>query len=267
MGAGIRPHPVDRPLVQSVSRAVDILEALAEEGRELGVSDLSRRVGLPKSTLFGLLSTLADRGLVQRNAAGQYRLGLRLFELGNRVLEGADLRQVAHPLLERLVAEFRETAHLVVLDRGEAVYIDKVESPESMRIVTRVGTRLPAHCSAVGKSILAHLPEEQLDEIVRLLGLPRLTAHTITDSSGLKRHLAQVRAQGFATDDEEVSEGLSCVGAPVWDHTGCVVAAVSIAAPTNRLRGEKHARIVEAVKLAAREISDQLGGRTAHRAF
>lgn len=246
--------------IKSVAKALKIIDILAEAKGELSLGEIANKLGLAKSTVHGLLSTLRDFGYVeQSNFTGKYKLGLRLFELGNVVAHGWDVRTVAAPYIQRLVDELGETVHLVVLDKGEVLYIDKRECRHSLRIVSQVGMRLPAHCTGVGKVLLASLSPEEVRRIVATKGLPRFTKNTITDLETLEKELAKVRAQGYAIDNEEIMDSLRCVAAPIRDHTGKVCAAISVSGPVARLEGEKLTLAIKQVTQTAAEISAELG--------
>jgi DNA-binding IclR family transcriptional regulator len=250
--------------VQSVDRAMLLLERLALRGGCAGLSDLARDLGLSRSTVHGLLATLQQHGIVAQEANRNYILGIKLFELGNQAVSRLDLRRAAGPVLQRLVDEFQETVHLVLGDGLEVVYIDKRESPHSMQIVSRVGQRLPAYCTAVGKAMLSVKPEAELDRLLAGAVLTPRTFKTITDKEQLKEQLAQIRRQGFALDCGEFAEGLVCVGAPIWDYTNQVVAAMSISGPSVRMRETKVRQAIQSVMSGAAEISHQLGYRGAY---
>lgn len=245
--------------IHSINRSLDVLEAFLTGPEVMGVTELAKTLRLSKSTLHGVLSTLEARGYLKKDSAGKYSLGLKVFELGNVAGERMDLPRLAGPALERLVSEHQETVHLTVLDRGEVVYIDKRESELSMRIVSQVGRRLPAHCTGVGKVLLAHVSDEELDRIIAEKGLPAMTQFTITDLEAFKRHLADVRTRGYAIDDQEITEGLRCVAAPIRDRNGRVVAAISVAGPSVRMTDDKLQQLTVSVPEAAREISERLG--------
>jgi DNA-binding IclR family transcriptional regulator len=255
------PEAYHRPdnLIQSVDRALLLLQELAELGGCAPLSTLARQMGLSRSTVHGLLATLRYHGMVSQDDHGNYVLGIRLFELGYQAVSRLDLRIAAGPILQKLVDEFMETVHLVVSDGLYVVYIDKRESQQSMQIVSRIGQRLPAYCTAVGKAILAFRPEDELDRLLAEAPLIPMTRNTITDPQILKKHLLQVHLQGYALDQEEIAEGLRCAGAPIFDYTGQVVGAVSISGPSVRMNDEKIAQAVQAVLRAAREISHRLG--------
>ena len=248
--------------VQVVDRACDILECLADNGPELGVSEITASLGLHKSTVHRLLSTLENRAYVsQRSGDRRYRLGPKLFELGLKVSDTHHLVEHAGPHLERLVVATGETAHLGVLRDGQVLSICAVESPKTLRTPSTVGARSPAHSSSLGKSLLAHLAEEELARIVQGRGLPRQTERTIQDPEELRRELAKVRRRGYAVDNEEREDGLKCIGAPVRDGSGEVMAAVSLAGPANRLGPAAMPVLVQCVKEAAAALSADLGHR------
>lgn len=253
--------PNHRPdnLIQSVDRAMLLLQELAELGGCAPLTALARQLGLSRSTVHGLLATLRYHGMVSQDDHGNYVLGIKLFELGYQAVSRLDLRIAAGPILQQLVDEFMETVHLVVSDGLYVVYIDKRESPQSMQIVSRIGQRLPAYCTAVGKAILAFKPEDELERLLACSSLIPMTRNTITDREMLKMHLHLVRLQGYALDQEEIAEGLRCAGAPIFDYTNQVVGAVSISGPSVRMNDEKIAQAVQAVLLASREISRRLG--------
>lgn len=247
--------------VQSVDRAMALLERLASRGGSASLSDLARDLGLSKGTVHALLATLRAWGAVSQEADGLYVLGIRLFEWGTAAVSRLDLRTAAGPVLERLVDQFQETVHLVVCDGLDVVYIDKRETPRSMQIVSQVGRRLPAYCTAVGKAMLAFKPEEELERLLEGTTLQPWTRNTITDKDALKAHLEEVRQRGYALDNEEIIEGLRCVGAPIRDHSGQVMAALSVAGPSVRLAPERITEVIPAVVEAAAEISHRLGYR------
>lgn len=260
-GRSTEDLPLARPngLIQSVDRALLLLEALAARGGCASLSDLARELGLGRSTVHGLLATLRAHGFVSQDETGSYVLGLRLFELGNIAVFRLDLRIVARPFLQRLVDQFQETVHLVVGDGFYVVYIDKRESPQSMQIVSRIGQRLPTYCTAVGKAILAFKQPAEMERLLSHNTLEAFTPNTITDLDRLKAHLDSVRQQGYALDQEEIALGLRCVGAPIWDYTGHVVGALSISGPAVRMQGEKLSQAISSVLAATSEISRKLG--------
>jgi DNA-binding IclR family transcriptional regulator len=223
--------------VQSVSRAFDILEALA--GSEaIGVTQLAERTGLVPSTAHRLLATLATRGYVSQHAdSGQYSLGYKVVELANGLEQNlARLRRVARPELEAVQRETEETTNLVVLDGERVVYVDQVPGSRSVRMFTVVGAAALAHTTAAGKAILAFGPPDAVTTLYSGRGaLERLTSRTLTTVDALREDLERVAKRGYAIDNEEHEEGVGCIAAPVFDHEGRPKAALSISAPTTRV--------------------------------
>lgn len=245
--------------IQSVDRAFDLLEVLAASRGELPLKEISQRVGLSKSTCHGLLATMERRGYVGQTASGAYTLGLRLTELGVQAVNRLDLRREAKEALRRLSTELQETVHLVTLQGTDVVYIDKIESQHSIRMVTQIGSRFPAWCTGVGKAVLANLPQIRLEKLLLGVELQPRTTHTITDKERFREHLAQVRRQGFAIDDEEFDIGLRCLAAPIFDHTHACVGALSVSGPSVRMGPNRLALMISAVKQAAAEVSRRMG--------
>ena len=252
---------VDSPYqVQVLDRALGILDLLAGENPELGASEVSERTGLHKSTVHRLLQVLERHRLIEKIALnGKYRLGLRLFELGSKAMAQFDLRERAQPYLKRLVLETGETAHICILDGDRMLSIANVESPRTLRTPSTVGHRTPIHCTSVGKVLLAFLPEDEQNDLINQCELTDYTRHTITKPARLKAELKLIRQRGYAMDDEEIEEGLRCVGAPVMDHSGRVVAAMSIAGPAFRLTDDRIPAVARSVIQAASELSVELG--------
>ncbi|MDN5362803.1 MAG: IclR family transcriptional regulator, regulon repressor [Moorella sp. (in: firmicutes)] len=252
------------PQIRSLAKALMILDLLAARQGEMSLAEIARELDLPKSTLHGLLSTLRDFGYIEQSAFdGRYRLGVHLFEIGNAVANNWDVRRVAAPHIQRLVDELGETVHLVILDKGEVLYIDKRESHQSLRIVSQVGMRLPAHCTGVGKVLLAYLHPARVRQIVAAKGLTRYTKNTITDLNRLEAELTRIRQLGYAVDNEEIMESLRCVAAPLRDLNGQVCAAISVSGPAARMEGERLQLAIEHLTRTAAEISAGLGYRSA----
>jgi len=250
----------DSKQIQSIARAVIILEHLSLNGNEDSLSNISRTIGLSKSTTYSLIATLEQLGLVQQDqVSARYSLGMKLFEWGQVVHSSMDLRKIAVPQMQELVAKYGETAHLGVLSQGEVVYIDKVDGQHSMLIASRIGGRNPIHCTGVGKILVAELPAAEIDKILSEKKLTKFTEKTITDPGVLKQHLCKVREMGYAVDEEEFEKSLSCVAAPIRNHRKEVVASVSLSGPTQRMNTEKLDRIIADVVSTANLISAQLG--------
>jgi DNA-binding IclR family transcriptional regulator len=246
------------PAVQSVGRAISILELLADGAGELGVSELGRRLGVHRATASRLVSTLAERGLVERNAmTDKYRLGFGLVHLAGAAIARMDLVQQARPILEDLAVRTGETVNLAVLSGDGVMHVDQVTS-RSVVSVSWVGRGTPYHCTSNGKVLVAFLDPEERERLV-LRPLERLTQNTIVEPDRLRAELKEVRARGYARTVEELEEGLSAVAAPVRQADGAVVAAVSISGPSFRMRPAELPRIAELAIDAANAISRRMG--------
>lgn len=243
----------------AVEAALSILETLGTV-HEMGVTELAKKLGLGKSSVHRLLAALAGRGYVEKSRqSDRYQLTYRLFAVGSRAAERFGLRDAAHPVMERLAAESGETVNLGVLDGTRVVNLHKVESRHLLRMHMEVGTGVPAHATALGKVLLAALGPAEVVRRLRGRRLERLTRRTIGDRLALRVALDRIREQGFAIDDEECSIGLRCVAAPILDHRGSVVAALSISGPSQRLPHPVLSPMAEVVRAAAREVSRRLG--------
>ncbi len=249
--------------IQSVARALTIVNILAEARGELALNEIAAKLSLAKSTVHGLISTLKDFGFIEQSSfTGKYKLGIRLFEVGQVVAQGWEVRAIAAPYITKLLEDLGETVHLVVLDQLEVLYIDKRESGRSLQIVSQVGMRLPAHCTGVGKMLMAHLPPEKRRELIDTKGLPRFTKNTLTDVEALEEELTRISAQGFAIDNEEIMDSLRCVAAPIKDQTGEVISAISVSGPVSRMKGERLEKAILRVTQTAEQISFGLGYRS-----
>src|SRR5712692_8882250 len=220
----------------AVERALAILEATAQHRDGLSNSEYSRRLGIPKSSASYLLRTLERRGYLRRDGVtGKYRLGLKVLSLGRDVLAGLDVGGIALPVLRALVERTQLTAHLAVLDHGEAVYIERVEAPGFIKMDTWVGRRMHVHSTSVGKALVAQLTKTDVEAILREHGLKKRTPRTISGLARFFNELEKVRTQGYAVDDEENSVGARCLAAPVFDPQGQVEAAVGLSGTTSQV--------------------------------
>lgn len=245
--------------VQSVVRAVSILDALADSGGELQMQEISRQTKLHISTVFRLVETLEKCKLVERNRdTGRYRIGLKVLTWGSHVREGTDLRREAAPFLEELNENTRETVHLTVRDGDAAVYVHKIDSPIPLRIYSEIGRRAPLHCTGVGKVLLAAMSEQEREAWLERNPLTRHTPATITDRTKLEKELTRIRELGYALDREEHEHHVRCVAAPVLDHTGSIIAAISITVPSVRMSSERLPTLIRQVKDTAKKISMRL---------
>ena len=244
-----------------VLRALDVLELLASSGQPMGAAEVASHLDILRNGAFRLLSTLRSRGYVEQDAeTRKYWLGLRLFQLGNAVFGGQDIRRLAFPILEDLRNRFQETVNLALLDGEWVLYVERIESPRSLRTSTAIGTRVPLYCSSLGKAILAHLPPEQVDALLSSGLHTARTENTITDPQALLAELEVIRRRGYALDKEENMAGVRCVGAPIFDSLGRAFAAVSVSGPTQRIAEHiAQGEIARDVMSAARQISERLG--------
>lgn len=247
--------------VQAIDRAVMILKCFSEKRRELKLSDISDELGLNKSTVHGIISTLKYHGLIDQNEENQkYRLGLYILELGDILINSMDIRKVASPIIKDICSRIEETVHLGALDNMDVVYIDKQESNQSMRIFTTIGTRNPAYCTGIGKAMLAYVdPEILMQQLPEKLD--KFTKNTINEKAELLKELESIREKGYAMDNEERIDGLTCVASPVFDHTGKAKYSISVSGPTIRMTKERIEETVRLVRESAAEISSRLGYR------
>ena len=245
--------------VQSVGRAVSILELLADSQGEMGVTELGRRLGVHKATASRLVATLAHHGLVERNpVTDKYRLGFGLIHLAGSAMAGMDLAREARPVLEDLAERTEETVNLAVLDGDGVLNVDQITSPRAVASQSWIGRRTPWHCTSSGKALVAFLPE---DELTQLLAAPleRHSRKTVTDPERLRAILAEARTRGYAQTIEELEDGLNAVAAPIRRADGQVIAAVSVAGPAFRMRPADLPRIARTVVDATGTISRRLG--------
>ncbi len=249
-----------KKVVQSVDRALKLLEILIDEKKEISLSKISEMANLNISTTHRLLNTLAYRGFVtQTEENSKYKLGYRLFEIAGILEDQINLKRIVRPYLEEIVNKYNETANLVVLDGSEVVYVDQVESTNMMRMFAQVGSKGPAHSLGSGKALLAYLSEDRLDKLLNEMELKEFTENTITDPEKLKKHLKEIKEQGYAIDEEEMEEGVCCTAAPIRNRDGKVIAAISVSGPNIRIDNQfLQQKLVPLVKKQAEKISQRL---------
>jgi IclR family KDG regulon transcriptional repressor len=246
--------------VNSVDRALVILEYLGTQTKEVGVRELGQAIGLSKSSVHRILQTLRARGFVRWNPDNaRYSLGMRAFEVGCGILRSMEAHAVAKPYLEQLANNLGETAFLGVLDDAEVVFIDKIDVRRSVHMQADIGSRHPLHSTAIGKALLANLDRADADRIIAAKPLARLTKSTFTDVEALRAELERVRRQGYAEDNEETEDGLYCVGAALFNYSGKPVAAISISVPKIGQQAPAKDRLIKGVIAAATEISAKMG--------
>ncbi len=247
--------------IGTINHALDIIESFSPETPELGVTDLSAKLGLSKNNVFRLLATLESKGYIEQNhSTEEYRLDSKILEVGQVFLNRLGLLKVAHPLLEEMVKACDEAAYIALLRDGDVVYLDLVQTSHPLRLRSRVGWRLPAYCTAVGKAQLAFESRDRIDEILSKKKLKRFTPNTLVNKQDIVRHLKEVADKGIALDLEEWELDVRCVGAPVRDYTGRVIASICISAPAIRMSLERiENEIIPLVRLTAKKISQSLG--------
>jgi len=245
-------------LVQSIQRAGLLLEALADKETELGIAELSRKTGLSQSTVHRLLATLYNLNFVDQNSNNRkYKLGLKLFELGNSIINKIDIVQLAIPYMEALSKKYNEAINLAKLDKDEIVYIHKIESFTTLKLDLKLGSRHPAYCTALGKLLLAYLEEDELNFYLERVKLKKFTSNTITHQEKLKEEVISIRQQGYAFDNEEYVKGVCCLATSVRDYNNKVCVALSIAIPSVRLKDNNIPLMVKNIIATANEISCQ----------
>ncbi|MFZ5648272.1 MAG: IclR family transcriptional regulator [Bacillota bacterium] len=250
-------HSPENP-VHSVERALAILEALGRRSQGYGCTELGQLLGLHKSTVHRLVSTLQAYGFAEKDpSTDRYKLGTKIMLLGLEALNSLDFRKVAIPYMKELVEISRETVQLAVLDGGEVLILERDHSPEA--ITVNLGLRGQAHCTAEGKVLLAHQPAERTLEILKKQEMRQYTINTITEINQFISHLDKVISQGFAINAEEMAEGVRAIAAPVFNHKGQVIAALSITGPSSRLTLERIYRLVTVLKESCTSISMHLG--------
>lgn len=249
-------------LIQSVSHALDILESFTKTEDELGVTELSKRLGLHKNNVFRLLATLEHRGYIEQNKETEnYRLGPKTLQLGSIFIEQRECRRQARPVLESLMAATAETAVVAVLRANKIIYMDSVETNRTVRAISRVGAMLPAYCTAVGKAQLAFLPDSEVERLFPEPELAQMTPKTINTRNELLVELKKIRETGYAIENEECDLDVKSIAAPVRDFSKNVIAAVGIVAPASRLSDAiiEKSDIIQRVQDAALAISAKLG--------
>ena len=244
--------------VKSADRTLAVFELLMLHPDGLILKDIAAKLGFAGSSTYELVRTLAERGYLQEDENRRYRLGARLIQLGEAASQSMDIVRIATPVLRQLMETVQETVFMAILDENEIVYTAIVNSYRSVSTNARMGTHKPLYCTGLGKAFLAFLPEEESRQLMAGREMVRHTRNTITDPAELEKSLETYRRQGYATDNEEIEEGLWCVARPVYDHRGHMEAAVSISGPVHRMRSREKFLAEELGKATAR-ISQALG--------
>jgi DNA-binding IclR family transcriptional regulator len=247
--------------LHGLERAVSVLEVLSESEAPLSLAEICHRMNLHKSTAHRSLMVLERSALIERTSENRFRLGLKLYELGNRAVEQIDLRARVCPFFRRLAMDVRETVHLGVLQKTSVLYLDKVEPNRRICMSSRIGSSNPVYCTSMGKAMLAFQPEETIEKIVSSIRFTRYTPKTLCSREKLLEHLKTVRRRGYAIDDEEIELGVRCIGAPIFNQDRWAIAAVSVSGPTSRITAQNVPAIAQRVLTCCREISASLGTR------
>ena len=240
-------------------KAFTILELLGSQSDGmLSLAVVARHLKVSKSTAHRYLTTMEELEVVRRDEKDCFGLGPKMIELAGSLLSRNDLRNESEPLLEQLCAQTQETTHLAIPTGKDVVYIAKVDSPLSIRMASHIGVRNPMHCTALGKAILAHYPQDKVEAVIRE-GLPSRTAYTLTSAEKLQTELERIRNEGFAIDDQENELGVRCAGAAIFDYTGKVIGAISVSGPASRISHERCLELGSVVSRAAHEVSRRMG--------
>ncbi|WP_134704186.1 IclR family transcriptional regulator [Ammoniphilus sp. YIM 78166] len=247
-------------ILSSVVNALRILRSFSAEEPEKGIRELSKSLGIGKSTVQRLMHTMAIEGFVTKVPESQkYRLGTCFLSLGTIITTNLELHREALPFMKVLVDRFSESTHIGVLDGYEVIYLHKIEASHPIRIFAHIGKYNPAHCSGCGKVLLAYKDDEFIDRFITEKGLYPYTERTITDPAAFKNHLKLVRNQGYAVGNEELGDGILSIAAPIRDYTGSVISAINVVGPKDRIKERNIPIISKELVRVANEISDNLG--------
>ncbi len=236
-------------------KTLDILETIKTTEAGFKLADLSRAVDLPKATVYRIVTTLESRGYLDRAADGLYRMGKKLFDMQRNVPVEQVLNRVAQPIMEKLAASCKETVNLGILDAGEVVVINTVESPQAVRMSSKIGNRRWLHSTALGKVLLAGMPDREVQRLLRMKGTPRLTDQTLTTKAEILAEIQKVRRQGWALDNQENEVEGRCIGAAVHGPDGAVLAALSISGPVFRMDVSRARSVAPELKSVCADIS------------
>jgi IclR family transcriptional regulator, KDG regulon repressor len=256
MGSQIK----DRYLINSITRACNVLECISTEKGRLKTSELAVRLRLDRSTLYRILLSLEKCGFVEKDEkTGGYAVGIAAFEIGNAYLRRMDFIQVSNPIMLDLSLRVQEAVHLAVLSGTEMVLVDKVDSPRSVGVMCKIGQRSPVYCTALGKALLINRPEDEVARIVQAIQLKPFNKKTITSKKEFLEEMKKVRTQGYAFDNGEHEEDVECIGAPIMNHLGHVIAAISISGPQKKIGTTQEQQYINWVVEAASLISSKMG--------
>ncbi len=250
----------DRYLINSIIRASNILRCFSGEKTHFKISEIAHQLQLDRSTTYRILLSLEKCGFVEKDKkTGEYLLGVATFETGNIYLRRMDFIQISKPIIAGLALEVQETVHLAVLSDTEIVYVDKVDSPRTLGVMSKIGQRAPVYCTALGKVLLAHQPNDELSRVVQQIKLKPFTRNTISSKRKLVEELKKIRKQGYALDQKEYEQDVECIGAPIRNHLGNTIAAISISGPQRKINTPQEKQFIGHVVKAAASVSSKMG--------
>lgn len=250
----------DRYLINSIIRACNILRCLSKDKCHFKISEVARLLQLDRSATYRILLSLEKCGFVGKDKkTAEYSLGMAAFEIGNTYLRRMDFIQISKPIMTDLALEVQETVHLAILSDTEIVYVDKVDSPRTLGVMSKIGQRAPVYCTALGKTLLAHQPKDELLRIIKEIKLKPFTKNTITSKRRLVEELKVIREKGYALDQREYEEDVECIGGSIRNHLGDVIAALSISGPQKKINTPKEKQYIDQVMKATSLISSNMG--------
>ena len=245
--------------VQAVDRALDVIESVASEQNGRSLTEISRYTGMHKSTVYRLLITLMRRGYLVRDNVGQYRIGHKMIEVTSYYISGLELQTEARPYIAEISSYLGMGTYLGVLEGDKVVYVEKINGTNSVRMFSQIGIKIPAYCSALGKCLLSNFSNEDLEKTLEDCSFIKFTPNTISCLEDLKKELMMVRKRGWAMDDEEYEPGHRCVGVPIYDYKGDIIAAVSVCSDVHVLTDDRVNETALYMMGKAREISERMG--------
>lgn len=249
----------DKSSVQSVERALDIIEAVGADQRGLGLTEIAEKAGLHKSTAYRITATLVDRGYLIKTEEGRYRIGLKYIEVASCFITGLELQTEARPYVAEAASHLGLTSYLGILDGDKVVYIEKMDGISSMRMFLNIGQKVSAYCSSLGKCLLSNFSKVEIDDIMKDCSFIKFTPNTISSLEELHREIAKVRSRGWAMDDEEYEKGHRCIGAPIYDYRGDIIAAISASGDKHVLTDDRIEEVAGYMVKTAKEISKTMG--------
>jgi IclR family transcriptional regulator, KDG regulon repressor len=246
--------------VPAAAKTLKILETLAYNGKPLTLQYLTEYTGLPKSSVFSILTTLETLGYIERDTANRFQLTLKVVQFGAAATHSSNLPQLFHQAAQKIVKECGETVQLAILDQTDVIYIGREDGTQQVQLFSQIGRRLPAHATGLGKAMLATFSENTINKLYDSKQFSSFTVNTITSLEQLRAELRLSRERGYAIDNQELALGLQCIAAPIYDHTNQAIAAISVSYLSARASQEHYQCLLKLVLSAAKEISERMGG-------